>query len=56
MGVGQTIPFWNSAIEEFVPVTEAQFTLSFDHRVIDGGAAGRLLKRINELLNSPTEL
>jgi len=56
MGAGQTIPFWNPAIEDFVPVTEAQFTLSFDHRVIDGGAAGRLLKRINELLNSPAEL
>ena len=56
MGAGQTVPFWNLAIEEFVPVTEAQFTLSFDHRVMDGGAAGRLLKRINELLNSPAEL
>lgn len=56
MGAGQTIPFWNPATKEFVPVTEAQFTLSFDHRVMDGGAAGRLLKRINELLNSPADL
>jgi pyruvate/2-oxoglutarate dehydrogenase complex dihydrolipoamide acyltransferase (E2) component len=53
MGVGQTVPFWNPAIEEFVPVVEAQFTLSFDHRVLDGGAAGRLLKRVAELLESP---
>ena len=28
---------------QFVPVMEANLTLSFDHRVIDGGAAGRLL-------------
>ena len=29
-----------------MPVTEANLTLSFDHRVLDGGAAGRLLARI----------
>ena len=56
MGAGQTVPFWNPQLEEFVPVVEAQFTLSFDHRVLDGGAAGRLLKRIGELLNSPESL
>lgn len=56
MGTGQTVPFWNPALEEFVPVVEAQFTLSFDHRVLDGGAAGRLLKRISELLNAPESL
>jgi pyruvate/2-oxoglutarate dehydrogenase complex dihydrolipoamide acyltransferase (E2) component len=56
MGCGQVVPHWNSAKEKFVPVTEAAFTLSFDHRVLDGGAAGRLLKRVAELLNSPAEL
>ena len=56
MGAGQTVPFWNPQLEEFLPVVEAQFTLSFDHRVLDGGAAGRLLKRIGELLNSPESL
>ncbi|MDX2080778.1 MAG: dihydrolipoamide acetyltransferase family protein [Terrimicrobiaceae bacterium] len=56
MGVGQTVPFWNPAIEEFIPVVEAQFTLSFDHRVLDGGAAGRLLKRVAELLDHPEQL
>jgi len=56
MGVGRTVPFWNPAIEEFIPVVEAQFTLSFDHRVLDGGAAGRLLKRVAELLEGPEQL
>ncbi len=56
MGVGQTVPFWNPAIEEFIPVVEALFTLSFDHRVLDGGAAGRLLKRVAELLEAPEQL
>ena len=38
---------------QFVPVTEANLTLSFDHRVLDGGAAGRLLSRVASLLQTP---
>lgn len=56
MGAGQIVPKWDAATKAFVPVTEAQFTLSFDHRVLDGGAAGRLLKRIDELLQAPEGL
>jgi pyruvate/2-oxoglutarate dehydrogenase complex dihydrolipoamide acyltransferase (E2) component len=56
MGCGQVVPHWDADKNAFVPVTEAAFTLSFDHRVLDGGAAGRLLKRVSELLNAPTEL
>jgi pyruvate/2-oxoglutarate dehydrogenase complex dihydrolipoamide acyltransferase (E2) component len=56
MGCGQVVPHWDAGEKAFVPVTEAAFTLSFDHRVLDGGAAGRLLKRVSELLNAPAEL
>lgn len=56
MGAGQTVPRWDADVEDFVPVIEAAFTLSFDHRVLDGGAAGRLLQRIQELLNDPARL
>ncbi|MFV0415151.1 MAG: dihydrolipoamide acetyltransferase family protein [Chthoniobacterales bacterium] len=56
MGAGRTAPAWNKEKKVFEPVTESMFTLSFDHRVLDGGAAGRLLQRISELLNSPEEL
>ena len=56
MGGGEIVPHWDPAQKAFVPVTEAAFTLSFDHRVLDGGAAGRLLRRVSELLNSPEEL
>ena len=56
MGVGQTVPSWDPETKTFVPVTEAQFTLSFDHRVLDGGAAGRLLLRVKELLSAPETL
>ena len=46
-------PSWDEAKEQFVPVMEANLTLSFDHRVLDGGAAGRLLGRIATLLQHP---
>ena len=56
LGVGKKVPAWDEAKKEFVPKTEAQITLSFDHRSIDGGGAARLLKRIIELLEDPARL
>ena len=56
LGAGKKVPAWDEAKKEFAPETEAQITLSFDHRSIDGGGAGRLLKRIIELLEDPTKL
>src|SRR5207249_693000 len=46
LGVGKKVPSWDESKQQFVPKTEAQITLSFDHRSIDGGGAGRLLKRV----------
>ena len=43
MGAGRRMPHWDEGKQQFVPVTEAYLTLSFDHRVLDGGGAGRLL-------------
>ena len=56
LGAGKKVPWWDETQKEFVPKTEAQITLSFDHRSIDGGGAGRLLKRVIELLEDPTKL
>ena len=56
MGAGRLAPSWDAAKGQFVPVMEANLTLSFDHRVLDGGAAGRLLARIAALLAKPGEL
>ena len=53
LGAGQIVPRWNPETRTFEPVTEANMTLSFDHRVLDGGAAGRLLSRVAELLADP---
>ncbi|HEY0456489.1 MAG TPA: 2-oxo acid dehydrogenase subunit E2 [Verrucomicrobiae bacterium] len=56
MGAGRVAPSWDAAKGVFVPVNEANLTLSFDHRVLDGGAAGRLLARIAALLQEPGKL
>jgi pyruvate/2-oxoglutarate dehydrogenase complex dihydrolipoamide acyltransferase (E2) component len=56
MGAGRITPSWDAAKAQFVPVMEANLTLSFDHRVLDGGAAGRLLARIAALLTRPETL
>ena len=56
LGAGRKMPHWDEAKGQFVPVTEAYLTLSFDHRVLDGGAAGRLLQRIGELMRRPEKL
>jgi pyruvate/2-oxoglutarate dehydrogenase complex dihydrolipoamide acyltransferase (E2) component len=56
MGAGRKAPHWDEARQQFVPIMEANLTLSFDHRVLDGGAAGRLLSRIAALMAKPEEL
>jgi pyruvate/2-oxoglutarate dehydrogenase complex dihydrolipoamide acyltransferase (E2) component len=56
MGAGRRAPSWDETKKQFVPVMEANLTLSFDHRVLDGGAAGRLLTRIADLMSRPEKL
>lgn len=56
MGAGRKAPLWDEKKQQFVPITEANLTLSFDHRVLDGGAAGRLLARIAALMAKPEAL
>jgi pyruvate/2-oxoglutarate dehydrogenase complex dihydrolipoamide acyltransferase (E2) component len=56
MGAGRKVPHWDEAKNQFLPVTEAYLTLSFDHRVLDGGAAGRLLAHIGDLMSRPEKL
>lgn len=56
MGAGSKTPRWDEEKEQFLPAVKANLTLSFDHRVLDGGAAGRLLTRVAELMNAPEEL
>ena len=56
LGAAKKVPAWDEKTNSVQPVNEARLTLSFDHRVIDGGAAGRLLARVAELLETPEKL
>jgi pyruvate/2-oxoglutarate dehydrogenase complex dihydrolipoamide acyltransferase (E2) component len=56
VGAGRKVPHWLDSKQQFVAVMEAELTLSFDHRVLDGGAAGRLLSRVAALLQRPETL
>lgn len=56
LGVGRHVPQWQEASGQFAPAIEANLSLSFDHRVLDGGAAGRLLMRVADLMQHPEQL
>lgn len=56
IGAGVKKPVWSQQIEAFVPATQADLFLTFDHRVVDGGGAGFLLNRVAELLQHPEAL
>ena len=53
LAAGIKQPRWSEAVGAFVPVTETELCLTFDHRVVDGGGAGLLLQRIGALLQDP---
>jgi pyruvate/2-oxoglutarate dehydrogenase complex dihydrolipoamide acyltransferase (E2) component len=56
LGAGKKAPSWDEGNNQFVPKTQAEITLSFDHRSIDGGGAARLLRRVIEFLQDPRKL
>ena len=56
LGAGRKEPVWSEEVNQFIPVTMAELTLSFDHRILDGGGAGRLLQRVAQLLQTPEKL
>jgi pyruvate/2-oxoglutarate dehydrogenase complex dihydrolipoamide acyltransferase (E2) component len=56
LGSGRKQPVWSEEVNQFIPVTMAELTLSFDHRILDGGGAGRLLTRVAQLLQTPEKL
>lgn len=56
LGAGRKAATWSEEKKQFVPTTQAELTLSFDHRSLDGGGAGRLLQHIVELLGTPEKL
>ena len=56
IGAGVKKPVWDEQRGTFIPAIEADLEMTFDHRVVDGGGAGLLLRRIVELLQNPEKL
>jgi pyruvate/2-oxoglutarate dehydrogenase complex dihydrolipoamide acyltransferase (E2) component len=56
IGAGVKKPVWSKQVEAFLPATEADLLLTFDHRVVDGGGAGVLLNRVSGFLQQPDKL
>lgn len=56
LGAGVKKPVWSEQVEAFVPMTEAELVVTFDHRVVDGGGAGVMLNRVAKLLQEPEKL
>ncbi|MGJ8697289.1 MAG: dihydrolipoamide acetyltransferase family protein [Verrucomicrobiaceae bacterium] len=56
LAAGIKIPKWSEEVGAFIPITETELCLTFDHRVVDGGGAGLLLQRVAQLLQSPEKL
>ncbi len=56
LAAGIKTPKWSDEVGAFIPVTETELCLTFDHRVVDGGGAGMLLQRVGQLLQTPENL
>jgi pyruvate/2-oxoglutarate dehydrogenase complex dihydrolipoamide acyltransferase (E2) component len=56
LGSVRNAPDWNPATKSFDRIREAELTLTFDHRIADGGAAGRMLQTIVDLMENPARL
>jgi pyruvate/2-oxoglutarate dehydrogenase complex dihydrolipoamide acyltransferase (E2) component len=56
LGRGEKRPIWDEATGQFRPISMAELTVTFDHRIMDGGAAGRLIQRMLALLADPEGL
>ena len=56
LGRGEKRPVWDDATSQFQPKQMADLTVTFDHRVIDGGASGKLISRLVALLEKPESL
>ena len=56
LGSVENVPEWDPAIKGWGRARQAELTLTFDHRIADGGAAGRLLQQVADLLEHPEKL
>ena len=56
LGSVENVPDWDPAAKSWARARQAELTLTFDHRIADGGAAGRLLQLVGELMEHPERM
>ncbi len=56
LGAVRGAPDWNPATKNWDRVKEAEWTITFDHRIADGGAAARLMNGLAELIEHPERM
>ena len=56
IGAGVKTPVWDEETQGFLPATQAELVLTFDHRVVDGGGAGGILNSLAKELQHPEGL
>lgn len=56
IGAGVKTPVWSEETQTFLPATQVELVLTFDHRVVDGGGAGGILNALATELQSPENL
>jgi len=56
IGAGVKTPVWSEERQTFLPVTQAELVLTFDHRVVDGGGAGGILNSLAHEIQNPEGL
>jgi pyruvate/2-oxoglutarate dehydrogenase complex dihydrolipoamide acyltransferase (E2) component len=58
LGIGAVryVPDWNPAERVWGRAREAQLSITFDHRIADGGAAARLLMRVADFMEHPERM
>ncbi len=58
LGIGAVryVPDWNPAEKRWDRAREAQLSITFDHRIADGGAAARLLMKVADLMEHPERM
>ncbi len=56
LGAVQSVPDWDPALKAWGRARQAEATLTFDHRIADGGAAGRLLSATVDMIQHPERL
>ena len=53
IGKSHTIPQWSESEGQFLPAEAINFSISADHRILDGATVARFSQRMKQLIENP---